>query len=123
MRLTFVNLTSEAISISRPPSAFGLCGNSQIADDAVEEIGLVEASRIGDTQFEGYWNSHVLLKSREQVGRADILKECSIEPENVLVRISMAFGTSWNVANVPGGCRWRIYYNRVSCVLGSISDA
>jgi hypothetical protein len=117
MRLTFVNLTSEPIFISRPLSSRGLCRSSQFHDDAVEEIGTIDASATKDEHFEGHWNGALFLKSLQPLPQEDVepgaSKEWLINPESILVRISMALGASWQVVDVSRESPLRIYCSRV----------
>lgn len=117
MLLTLVNLTSNSIIISRPLSG-GYCSRPQQIDDTAE-VSTISPSQNQDVKIEGSWNKHISLKPLEQSGqqaRAEshgASKEWSINPESLLVRVSLAFGASWQILNIPQDCPWRIYCSRV----------
>ncbi len=120
MRLTFVNLTNDTITVSRHLSS-GSCGRPQLSDDVAEEICSVNPMSNQDTELRGDWNNYVLLRSlgtREKqggdsVGNHSISKEWLIKPENLTVRISLSLGASWQVLDIPRICPWRMYHSKV----------
>lgn len=102
MRFTLVNLTREAIFYLDGTGCFPTASN------------LVLPSETTTLDIPKLCSKLTLIPSSSDGGSNALNEKLAVNPNSLIIPVTMAFNVSWKVIPVPAGCPWRIYCSKAS---------